>query len=388
MASSASIWIVALIAICLVVSSCATSVAAEDDDDGISEWTIALYVNVDNGLEQCWDQWSLPALLAIPDNSDVDIVAWVDRDSTEGYEIVEFSGALTTTTQMQPELPFGYWGTFVEFITSMSVDHPSENLAVIMSDHGSAFLGFCADEMSMWIGDLDMALRTAATHIDILGFDACSMCSMERLYEISRTNFVDIVVASEEIVPGNGFPYDLMLEPLVNDPTRTPVQLAEDMIVGWDEYYGPSMRVNLAAIEVDAWRDALPSFEEWSIAMINGLEEYADEYRHALIDAYSERCTGKEYQVDIFDVGVKIVSNMQSTDYSPDQLAVIDTTLALGSALRLSVISVSNSAAAESCGGLSIYWGTEWAAPYESLVWLGYETSWGDFLLEYMLNAS
>ena len=56
------------------------------------DWTVALYVGADNNLEVAWDDYSLPALLGIPASKRVNIVAMVDRLSTDTVELIEFSG--------------------------------------------------------------------------------------------------------------------------------------------------------------------------------------------------------------------------------------------------------------------------------------------------------
>ena len=58
----------------------------------VDPWTIALYIDADNNLESCYDQFTLPFLMNLADNDQVNIVAWVDRLSTTGYEMIEFSG--------------------------------------------------------------------------------------------------------------------------------------------------------------------------------------------------------------------------------------------------------------------------------------------------------
>jgi hypothetical protein len=67
--------------------------------------------------------------------------------------------------------------------------------------------------------------------VDILGMDACMMSMAEVAYQLRDT--VSLTVGSEEVEPGDGWPYDRILNKLANKPTMLPKELAT-MIV--DEY--------------------------------------------------------------------------------------------------------------------------------------------------------
>jgi hypothetical protein len=68
----------------------------------------------------------------------------------------------------------------------------------------------------------DVKRHTGRT-FDVLGFDACLMNMVEVAYQLKGTS--QVVVGSEELEPGEGWPYDRVLEALAARPTMTGAQL-------------------------------------------------------------------------------------------------------------------------------------------------------------------
>ena len=66
--------------------------------------------------------------------------------------------------------------------------------------------------------------RQTGRDIDVLGFDACLMNMIEIAYQLRGT--AQVVVGSEELEPGDGWPYDRVLETLAATPTISPAELA------------------------------------------------------------------------------------------------------------------------------------------------------------------
>lgn len=351
------------------------STAVVNETDSVAPWTIALYICADNNLEACYDQFTLPFLLALPDSEDVNIVAWVDRLSTTGYEVIEFSGEDTVVTEVKDELGFGLASTFSSFLVWADTGYPSENLAVVMWDHGSPWRGFSSDDTDgsrMYGPDFNDAVNDAGVYMDVLGFDACSMSSMERMYEVGYSEYVGIVVASEELVPGNGFPYDLQFQPVVDDADRSPRQLAEDMILGWEAYWDQSQRVNLAAIDMDTYWSSLDEFDAWAANMIAGKDTFRNAYNHALKDAYTG--AGTLLQIDILDFAQLLYEELGRYPASQARTALADSTLAFKNALGPSVIALSTSAVTRDSLGLTVWWG--WGS-----MWDTYESYYCDTLM-------
>ncbi len=172
---------------------------------------------------------------------------------------------------MYPEKDFGDGATFQWFIQEVRARYPSGRLAVSVWDHGYGWRYFAADDTSggdrITMDEFRSALANAGVTVDLLAFDCCNMANTEVAYEAARSGKVGILVASEETVPQNGYPYDLMLAPVAADPTRTPAQVGADMVAGWKTYYDAQTwapGAHLAAIDLARLDSATADLQNWA----------------------------------------------------------------------------------------------------------------------------
>ena len=293
-----------LLLLALLVAPATAS--AETSDDAEAAWTFAVYVAADNNLESSWDDVSLPALLRVSNDADVRIVAMVDRLSTKGTEFIEIRDGDVFDVELEKdpgELNTGDGKTFEWFLEQVEAEYPSTNLAVTMWDHGYAWRYVCSDDSSdgdrITMAELNAALEGAGSAIDILAFDACAMGDIAVAYELALSGMVDYMVASEEMVPLDGFAYDLMLAPLAADPSLSPAEVAVDMVEGWGAYYDPlkwAKTVCLSAVDVDKVDEARPVLQAWAAALAKGLPEYKPAYRKVLVKTWRATST-RQYDV-------------------------------------------------------------------------------------------
>jgi hypothetical protein len=350
-------------------------------------WTIALYIDADNDFDTYWEGQSLPWLQNIPAAEHLHILAYVDRMSVEGTEIVEISGGTVTRLYSTGEKNFGDGATFSWFLVNASSIYQTDHLAVIAWDHGNAWTGFCRDDSSdgdkITLQEMQDAIVAAGVRIDILSFDACALGSIEAVYQASLTGLVKYFVASEELVPGTGFPYDLMFTPLANDPARCPRQVSCDMVKGWAEYYDPlswAWYATMGAIDVDAITASMPSIMSWCKAMADGLPDYYWDYRIALRDSYY--VSNSQYQTDMVDIGNHLLADPDVTDP-----ALIDATKAMIGAVDGALVKLDNTDRSSACGGISIYWGVRntWVYSSEAYATISFakDSGWSTFLESY-----
>lgn len=148
------------------------------------------------------------------------------------------------------------------------------DLAVANSDGGSIFestgvlnfesapsKSFASDDQSgnhMQISDLNPALAIAnqnlGKRVDFFDFDTCLMQYVETAYQIKGQ--ANILVASEELEPGDGQDYEAYLGALAQNPNMNPVQLTSTIVDTFGASYRPggSQRgrdVTLSAIDID-----------------------------------------------------------------------------------------------------------------------------------------
>ena len=349
-------------------------------------WTFAVYVSGDNNLEKYWDDISLPSLLLLPENDMLSIVAFIDRLSTEGTEVVEITGSTWQVVATYPEMDFGSGDTFKWFLQEVHAGYPADKLAVTAWDHGYAWRYISDDTTSgsrMSMPELQAAIEGAGVYIDILAFDACNMASLEVVYQVSLTGLVGIVVASEESVPTTGYPYDLMLTPMALDTSRTPSEVAADMVEGFRVFYEPqtwASTVALSAVSATVIGDSAGIFSSWVSSMQSCLTSYASNYKQALMTTYSAWAT--HYHVDIAALGDTLLADELIANEG-----LRSATAGMVAAIDGSVIANWGGRSAVDARGLTLWWGCggDWKSYSEAYgeVAFALNLGWWAFLDEY-----
>lgn len=350
-------------------------------------WTVALYVDGDNDLEANWDEDSLPMLMDIPANTDLNIVAAVDRYSEGGCDLVEITEGSSQVVASYPEKNFGDGATLQWFITEADTLYPSDKLAVVIWDHGGGWKWVSwdqGDNDDIYMPELSAAISNAGVYIDILAFDACNMAMIEVMYEVALTGNVGYFVASEEYVPLEGFPYDLMLTPLAQDTSRTPAQVAVDMVDGYEAFYAPLSytEATLSAVDLTTISNSFGTIDTWTDEMCDHAGEYARSYAAALRKAYSAWGTSK--YVDMADLGDNLLAQSKITD-SGLRTATADMVTLIDDAV---LACYGHASKASDARGVTLWWATKndlmwYGEQYEEEASFGTDTSWLAFLVEY-----
>ncbi len=122
---------------------------------------------------------------------------------------------------------------------------PATRNALVMWNHGGGPFGFNFDdadgepESNMTTKKLVTALESArsrGTNIDLLAFDECLMASVEVAYELRKVT--PLLVASEEVIPGDGYNYQNAFSALQNSPeTVSPTDLASSLVESYNDKY-------------------------------------------------------------------------------------------------------------------------------------------------------
>lgn len=374
----------AVVVACLVIAPCAF--AAKPVRGATATWTYAIFGNADNNLEMYWDSKSLPWLKLVPASTSVNIVVLLDRQSTSVTEVLKINGGVVTVVETYGEIDMGDPATVTWWINRATSLFPSTYFAFSFWDHGYGWKYISDDFTSgnrISMPELQAAIVQAGKRIDVLAFDACNMANAEVVYQVAKTNLVSYIVASEETVPGDGFPYDKMLTRLVNNPGMTPRELAIAMVDGWAEYYETqkwASTVNLAAIDVEGMEASIASFAAWSVKMTELLPVYESKYATALKNAHT--MWGTSYFVDTYDYGYTLLVTRGVTD-----AGLRAATQSMMDAVPPYIVKVWNAAKMTDCKGITFYWGTgsDWtasSAEYQALAF-SIDTGWGAFLTAY-----
>ncbi len=182
----------------------------------------------------------------------------------------------------------GSWKHAVSFARWAIRKYPAQKYALILWNHGSgridiggadntgAELGIAYDDLtgnfirnSQIARMLDEISKIAGKKLDVYASDACLMQMLSVIYEIK--DHAGIIVQSEEIVPGAGFPYDSILKDLTSNPNSQAVQLARIITKNFDRYYEVHNRkhgTTISAVNPGALGKLIQKLNAWiSIAV-------------------------------------------------------------------------------------------------------------------------
>ena len=259
-----------------------------------AEWTVMVYLDADNNLESAGID-DINEMEMVGSSSDVNIVVQVDRipysvlaANNQGYADDTSNGNWTNTrryyitqdfdpvqinSQLKSdlgELNMGDPQTLIDFSNWATINYPAKKYLLVIWNHGGGFRSpayttkdIAWDDTSggdkITMPELEYALSTINTQmgkkIDIVGMDACFMAMTEVAYQIK--DYADILVASEENEPGDGWPYDTILGQLVVNLATSPKQLATDIVDKYIFSY-PYGNVTQSAIDL-SYMDTLTS---------------------------------------------------------------------------------------------------------------------------------
>ena len=115
----------------------------------------------------------------------------------------------------------------------------------------------------------------ARRHLSIIGMDACLMAMIEVQYQVRK--FADVMVASQEVEPMHGWPYNTILADLNARPSMSPQELSTIIVDRFVESYLADSRrqpdVTQSAIDLSRLGEAADLVQPFARALA---KEYAD----------------------------------------------------------------------------------------------------------------
>ncbi len=114
------------------------------------------------------------------------------------------------------------------------------------------------------------AHRVLGRPVDIVGMDACLMTMVEVAYQLR--DHARILVGSEELEPGEGWPYAAVLGDLVARPAMMPPELATTVVRRYIESYASSGQdATQSAIDLTKLNDLIAAVDALARALLAGL---------------------------------------------------------------------------------------------------------------------
>ncbi len=253
-----------------------------------ADWTFMVYLDADNNLEDVVDL-DIAEMESVGSTPEVNIIAQLDRYSEPGCwrQYVRDGESLTLATA--PELNMADPENLADFVNWAATTYPAQHYALVIWNHGSGALGQPAPEGIIYdeshldmlsVVELGQALSGTTPHVDLLGFDACVMQMYEVGYELSLiADPPDIMVGSEDNVPGYGWPYDAILSFLVAAPSSTAEALAAEMVAVYMAEYPSTWTLTLSGAELPPASALSSGIHNLAAALI------ASDYPSAVLDA-------------------------------------------------------------------------------------------------------
>ena len=226
-------------------------------------WTFAVYIAGDNSLSTYADLNLNQMIKSGGSNANVNIVVLIDQaNKPTSYDLVTAGGLQNVTpASINGNIDTGDPQKFVDFMGFVAQNYPAQRYATAIWNHGGGWTAVEVDDPTgdRWdMAELRRALQGGLQQLgrpkfDMLLFDACLMAQYEVASEVA--SYVDVLVASEQTVPGAGTPYDAYLAPtLVANPATTPEQFGNKIVEAYDASYAADSNARdytLAALKLE-----------------------------------------------------------------------------------------------------------------------------------------
>jgi hypothetical protein len=120
---------------------------------------------------------------------------------------------------------------------------------------------------------LDKARTFLEDRIAVLGMDACLMSMIEVAYQIRDS--AAVMVGSEELEPGKGWPYTPILKAIAANPAISAANLGKAIVERYLASYRPSDGVTQAALDLARSADLVRSIDALAAALMPALADDA-----------------------------------------------------------------------------------------------------------------
>ncbi len=246
-------------------------------------WTVMVYMDGDNSLsDEVYTDMN--ELASVGSNGMVNVALQMDtqRDTTKRYFVKPYNPVLVEDLG---ELNMGDPATLEDFANWVFANYPADHYLLVLWNHGLGFENVPSTKDILWddhpisgfsmsIPVLSSALSTISAtlgrKIDIVGMDACLMSMLEVAYGIR--NSADYMVASENLEPLDGWPYDRLLEYLESDPVNiSPVELSGSIVDMFVNSYLASDEPTLSAVDLSKVDALTKDVSALADALISGM---------------------------------------------------------------------------------------------------------------------
>ena len=212
--------------------------------------------------------------------------------------------------------------------------HPADHYALVLWDHGAGWHGCCEAETPELRGmaldtiakGIENGIKSGPDKLDVVAFDECLMGELDVANALAP--FVKVMVASEELEPGEGMDYDKWLRAIANDESITPDGVGKaiaDAYVDHIENQSGNPAFTLSVLE-------LKHIDELTAAAARLAKQLEKASNDSWEDIGAARAKSDQYggqQADLFgliDLGqfAKFVGNIDGVSASDDVATAIE----------------------------------------------------------------
>lgn len=345
----------------------------------VAEWTVLAYMAADCNLAPYMfdDLWELKR---IGSNKDVNVLTMFDGPLLTD----SFFARLNPNTTLGQDIILRFNelrssdASTISLALRLASAYPAKRRLLILGGHGQGWKGVLLDQNIGLLytkepgrvflpgpgSECDARLRACLTRTqarlnlelekahgpqtpyDILAFDACYMGSAEAVAAFS--DFANLLVVSEDQVPGDGFAYGSILGGLLNNPGQSPLDLATAIVTSTNLMYrttDPARKITLAALA----SEHLTPFAETFVRLVQALDTSDpptfSAVRRSLENVWNFGATGtidlRGFVMNLFNEELPLVAREPAA-------AVLDSYATL-------VVAFAGGATATTTNGLSIY---------------------------------
>lgn len=211
------------------------------------DWTLAVFLNADNNLDPFGVE-DQKEMSRVGSSDFLNIVSLIDRERGPAQINYIEKNNIKKVKDMG-ELDMGDYRQLVSFAKFVKENYPAKKYCFVIWNHGSGwknksagaiYRGISYDDSSnnhITNAQLGVAMeeisKILGQKIDILNMDACLMQMVEVAHAVKDS--VSYMVASEELEPGKGAPYDDILAGVKNG--MTPTAFAQNWVNAFAKSY-------------------------------------------------------------------------------------------------------------------------------------------------------
>jgi hypothetical protein len=374
----------------------------------LPEWTFMVYLAGDNNLSNAGEA-DLGEMSIVGSTGDVNVVAEFDRvgddHHTKRYHVQQRD---VHEVRDLGETDSGDPAVLLDFLSWVAEEYPAKRYALVLLNHGNGWIPQEMDRVARDVGSRGYNAREASERsasplgkvffrstmssifglstaseraicqddgsghsldtvelgrvlakaveklgqpIDLLGMDACLMSNLEVAYQARP--YVRYMVASEELEPAYGWPYDTVLQPLVADPEMPTADWAAHIVKAYIRSYADrpyTWPVTQAALNLAKLDQLTEPLDDLAQILIDRLDAVKDRMWKA------QKRSANFYHHTLWDISHFCEELEKLTVRTPVRRRAEAVRKAVRTGARRLVVSESHSGAeVDRCAGVTVY---------------------------------